>query len=90
MTKKATTMILKFTEKLELSISIYKNGTLPMYTADFTEKELATEYDRFLKMVGSMYLYDMLSEKDHANLYETACDIYINACKVFNEIKYNR
>ena len=89
MTKKANTLLNKFTENINTNLSIYKNKSLELFTSDFTKNQIEKEYEKFLNTVSGMYYYDLLSEKDHSELYEAACEAYIVACKEYDKIKYD-
>jgi hypothetical protein len=76
MTKKAMNLKDKHFNRINNHLSFYENTK---HDFDWTRDYLNTIHNDFDNMVGSMYIYGLLSEKDYDELHAVAFGMYQEA-----------
>ena len=99
MTKKAEKMLATYTEKMEIHTDLFvrhgeeykEEGKLDK-RYEFTKMIIEDLRTDFVAMIGGMYRFDMLSEKDFEELMKESSDLYISMkdtiFEKYFEIKY--
>lgn len=85
MTKKTTTLVNKYQERINAEVWMFENGFIDF---DKAHERIVKEEKMFEEMLTSMYYYGMISDKDHKELSCIPSNIRFEADDKLLNIKY--